>query len=462
MNVNVVDKSGRSGGMGQVDGINELRDKGLMPMPSQNGEIDANRSSSLEEQQREENANLEKGNNCGGITVATPDHSDAPVPAINVHLRQHQSHVHNDLTDFTLSPQQREQTPRPPQENFVMQFVGKICCIPLDEESCLSATFANSSMDGGSSRVTGTLFSVITDSLALTDMESVTLCDTLTGTISGMTDDKRLAIWLNSKHKNHSGKNNANQTSNQASMQPIQNVSISPGNLGLGRSDGLSEIHNNTYLSHLPNQGTNQRNGERNASSPNQLKTHQLLNQGHRSPFNHNSSTASQSMKPSNRVTSQPRALIQAKNQRNSVRNEITSIIHGPSTTSQSMKHANRVTSQVKVGGRGQVRSDVRGKVRTLDQDQIRAENKENRAKSTKHQSNPPVKSPVTASLTKLKSGLFTHYGKKSAIKESDGGRTLTAKNKNNSTPSRSDSKGRLLVLSSARRKLFNAYQHQP
>ena len=54
MNVNVVDQSGRSGGMGQVDGINEIRDKGLMPMPSQNGEIDANRSSSLEEQQREE------------------------------------------------------------------------------------------------------------------------------------------------------------------------------------------------------------------------------------------------------------------------------------------------------------------------------------------------------------------------------------------------------------------------
>jgi len=463
MNVNVVDQSGRSGGMGQVDGINEIRDKGLMPMPSQNGEIDANRSSSLEEQQREENSILVKGNNCGGITVATPDHSDAPVPAINVHLRQHQSHVHNDLTDFTLPPQQREQTPpRPPQENFVMQFVGKICCSPLDEESCLSATYANSSMDGGRRRVTSTLFSVINDSLALSDMESVTLCDTLTGTMSGMTDDKRLAIWLNSKHKNHSRRNNANQTSNQASKQPIQNVSISPDNIGLVRSDRPSEIHNNTYLSHLPNQGTNQWNGERNASSPNQLKTHQLLNQGHRSPFNHNSSTASQSMKPSNRVTSQPRALIQAKNQRNRVRNEITSIIHGPSTTSQSMKHANRVTSQVKVGGRGQVRSGVRGKVRTLDQDQIRAENKLNRAKSTKHQSNPPVKSPLTASLTKLKSGLFTHYGKKSAIKESDGGRTLTAKNKNNSTPSRSDSKGRLLVLSSARRKLLNAYQHQP
>ncbi len=460
--------------MGQVDGINEIRDKGLMPMPSQNGEIDANRSSSLEEQQREENANLEKGNNCGVITVATPDHSDAPVPAINVHLRQHQSHVHNDLTDFTLPPQQREQTPpRPPQENFVMQFVGKICCSPLDEESCLLATFANSSMDGGSSRVTSTLFSVITDSLALTDMESVTLCDTLTGTMSGMTDDKRLAIWLNSKHKNHSRRNNANQTSNQASKQPIQNVSISPDNLGLGRSDRLSEIHNNTYLSHLPNQGTNQRNVEQNASSPNQLKTHQLLNQGHRSPFNHNSSTASQSMKPSNRVTSQPRALNQAKNQRNRVRNENTSIpstapqplnqgqqnpiIHGPSTTSQSMKHSNRGTSQVKAGGRGQVRSDVRGKVRTSDQDQLRAENKKKQSKSTKHQSDPPVKSPVTASLTKLKSGLFTHFGKKSAIHDSDGGGKSTAKIKNNSTPCRSDSKGRLFVFSSTSDKLLNA-----
>ena len=278
---------------------------------------------------------------------------------------------------------------------------------------------------------------------------------------------------MNSKHKNHSRRNNANQALNQPSNQQFQNGSISSDLLGLGRSDGLSETHNNTYLSHLPNQGTNQRNGERNASNPNQLKTPWSLNQGHQSPFNQHSLTASQSMKHSNRVTSQVRTLNQVKNQRKEKQNENTSIpstapqsfnqgqqnpiSHGQSTTSQSMEHANRVTSQVKAGGRGQVRSDGRVKVRTADQDQIRSENKETWSKSTKHQSNPPVKSPVTASLKKLKSGLFTQFGKKSAIPESYGRRKMTAKKNDNSTPSKSDSKGRLLVFSSARGKLINA-----
>ena len=202
MNVNNVDQSGRSGGIRQADGINEIHGKGLMPMPLQNGEIDANRSRGSEEQQRGENANLEKGNNCGGITVATPDHSKAPVPAINVHHRQHQSHVQNSRTDSTPTcstpsdstppPQLRKQTPpRPPQESLLIQFMGKMCCSPLlNEESCLSATFSNSITDGGNSRVTGTLFSVINDPLALTEMESKTLCETLSGTMSGLTDDK--------------------------------------------------------------------------------------------------------------------------------------------------------------------------------------------------------------------------------------------------------------------------------
>ena len=461
--------------MGRVDGINEVHDKGLMPTLPQKREFDANRSIIFEEQQREGNANLEKGNNCGEITVATPDHSDAPFPAIKMHLQQHQSQVQNDPTDSTPPPQPREQTPpRPPQENVFMQLVGKICCSPLHEESGLSATFATSITDGGSSVVTGTLFSVINGSLTFTEMESETLCETLTGTMSGLTDDKRLTILLNSKHKNHTGRrNNPNQTSIQANKQLIQNVSISLDLIGLGRSDGLSATHNNTYLSHLPTQSTNPRNGERNASSPTRPKTPRSFNQGRRCPFNHESSTASQSMKRSNRDTSKARALNQAKNQPNGVRNENFSIpstapqllkqgqqnpnIHVPLTTSQSMKHGNQVTGQVKAGSRGQVISDSWGKVRTSDQDQLRAENKKNQSKSTKHQSNPPVKSPVTASLTKLKSVLFTHFGKKSAINDSDGGGKSTAKIKNNSTPSRCDSKGRLFVFSSTSDKLLNA-----
>ncbi len=420
MHVNVVDQSGRSGGMGRVDGINEIQDKSLMKMPPQNDEIDANRSISLEEQQREEHANLEKGNNCGEITVATPHHSDAPIPSINVHLRQHQSHVHNDLTDSTAPLRQREQTPaRPAEENVFKQFTGKFYSI-MDgacNDSYFSPPSASSTAVVGSSLprtiqsvgelVTGALFPVNpwTDPIKI-EAETETLCETLTGTMSGLTDEQRLTNWWDTTTQIKNANQTSNhQTSNQASHLPIQNVS--------------------TFPDLLKNQGMTQRNGEQKASNPNLLKSPRSLNQGHQSSYNLKSSTANRAR--SNHIdpewlTSMPNAADQG---------------------------------QVKSGGQGQVRSDGRGKVRRADQGQIRAENKENQSKSLIYQSDPSLKSYVTASLTKLKSGLFTQFGKKSVIDEDRLPSISTSKNKNNSTPSKGNSKGQLFVFSRGKSKLF-------
>jgi hypothetical protein len=468
MNVNFVDQSGRSGGLGRVDRRNEVHDEGLLPMPPLNGEIDANVSRRLEEEQRKENVNLEKGSTygeSGDITVSTRNHSDAPLPYFNAHLRRHQSHAQIDQV-ILPSQQQEQSSARPLWDNFFGQLERMVLCSHLDG---LGATFATSTTDDRSSHVTGILFSANNDVLALTEMESETLCETLTGTMSGLTDEQRLTNWLKTSalntttqlpriQENHTKRNNANQTPNQASNQPTQNVPISPDLFGLGRSYRLIEAHNNRNLSHLTNQATYQRKGEQNASNTNHLMTPRSLNQGDRSLFNHNSLTASQSKIRAKRVTSKAGALNQAKNQRNGVRNANTSIlstasqslnqgqqhsiIHGPSTTSQSMNHANRVMSQVKAGGEDQVRSGGQGKVPAAHQGQARAVSKENISNSMKHPSNPPVKSPVIASLTKLKNGLFTKIGKKFAIEESDGGRKLKAKNKNNSTPSISNPEG--------------------
>ena len=92
-----------------------------------------------------------------------------------------------------------------------------------------------------------------------------------------------------------------------------------------------------------------------------------------------------------------------------------------------------------------------------------------------KRQSDPSMKSHVRASLTKLKNGLFTQFGKKSVIDEDWVPSVSTSKNKNNSTaskgnfkgqlsksknknistPSESNSKGQLFVFSRGKSKLF-------
>ena len=435
MNVNVVDQSGRSGGMGQVDGMNEIHDKGLMPMPLQNGEIDANETRGFEVQQSGKKSNLEKGNNCGEITVATPDHSDAPIPAINVHLRQHQSHVQIDRVNSTAPPEQWDQNPaRPAEENVFKQLTGKFYSIMdgacndsyFSPPSASSTTVVVSSLPGTIQSVgefvTRALLPVNpwTDPIKV-EAETETLCETLTGTMSGLTDEQRLTNWWDTSTQI----NNANQKSNQASQQPIQNVS--------------------TFPDLLKNQGTNQQNGERKTINPDLLKTPRSLNQGHQSSYNHNSSTANRAR--SNHID--PEWL-------NSM----------PNAADQ---------GQVKSGGQGQVRSDGRGNVRRADQNQIRAENKNNQSESMKRQSDPSMKSHVRASLTKLKNGLFTQFGKKSVIDEDWVPSVSTSKNKNNltaskgnfkgqlsesknkniSTPSESNSKGQLFVFSRGKSKLF-------
>ena len=403
MNVNVVDQSGRSGGMGRVDRINKIHDKCL---PPQYYEIDVNRSRGSKEQQREENANLEKGNNCGEITVATPDHSDAPVPAINVHLQRHQSHVQIDQAKSTAPTQQREQTPeRPAEENVFKQLTGKFYSI-MDgacNDSYYSPPIASSTAVGVFSPkiqpvgefVTGALFPTNPWTVPIrTEAETDTLCETLTGAMSGLTDETNLGDTTTRR-------NNANQTPTQASKQPIQNVS--------------------TFPDLLSNHGTNHRNGERHAINPNLLKSPRPLNQGHQTSYNHNSSTA----------------------------NRAISHHHDPEWWTGMPKAADQ--GQVKSGGQGEVRWEVR----TADQFQARAVGEENRSKSIKHQSKPSVKSPVTASLTKLKSGLFTQFGKKPVIDEDWCTSVSTSENKHNSTPSRSNSKGQLFAFSRGKSTLF-------
>ena len=444
MNVNVVDQSDRSGSgvMGWVDGINEVHDKGLMPMPPQNGEIDANRSRGSEKQKRGENTNLEKGNNCGEITVATPDHSKAPFPAINMHFQRHQSQAQIDQVNSTTPPRQPEQTPqRPTEGNVFNQLTGKFYSI-MDgacNDSYFSPPSASSIAVGGGSSlswinhpkihsvgefVTGALFPVNPSTVPIrTEVETDTLCETLTGTMSGLTDEQQLTNWLGTTTR----RNNANQTLIQANKQPIQNDSIFPDL--------------------LPNKGTNQGTGERNANNPNMLKSPQSLNQGHQSSYNHNSSTA----------------------------NGARSHHYDPEWSTGMPKAADQ--GHVKAGGEGQVRSGGRGTVRTADQCQARAVGKDNRSKSMKHQINPSVKSPVAATLTKLKSGLSTKFGKKTVIDEdwcssvsasknkikpisskiNSKGQLFTSKNKNNSTPSRGNSKGQLFVFSRGKSKLFMA-----
>ncbi|KAL3763687.1 hypothetical protein ACHAW5_004839 [Stephanodiscus triporus] len=225
-NVNVADQNGRSGGIERVDMIHEAHDK--------------------------------------GICVSTSSHVDpnAPLPHVNVHPRRQEPRAQNDEKDSSLFPHQRQQTPTPLQQNTVFkQLTDKVFSIM--DVACNDSYYSppnntntNTTMDGGNSHVTGTLFSLMNKDPNEYKTEPQSVCDTLEGTLSGLTDEQRWSHWANTRlpqiQESHA-QSGANQTSNQASNRPIQKVM---SNRQLNATQKVSSPN------YRPNQNTNQRNGE--------------------------------------------------------------------------------------------------------------------------------------------------------------------------------------------------------
>jgi hypothetical protein len=118
-------------------------------------------------------------------------------------------------------------------------------------------TNTNTTTDGGNSLKTGTLFSLMNKDPNEYKTEPQSVCDTLEGTLSGLTDEQRWTYWANTRlpqiQESHARSGAANQTSNQARNQPIQKV----------RSNRqLNETQKISSPNYRLNQNTNQRNGE--------------------------------------------------------------------------------------------------------------------------------------------------------------------------------------------------------